>query len=190
MAITIPSTTVKSRFLKTLAVGTVYRDPRNGNVYIIQEKKVNDCLSKVGGAYFGNQEAIDIVVPDKYMKMEGIKRANIMTVMKEKVDALEKLNQDLMSKLSVKSRLEQIKELMGDRDCFNSERDVYCIADGLVYQMRIRGGDKQEAVELLNEYKQMVWKDKDMLDKLMKRQDRMQTKLLELLVNDVDSLIG
>ena len=72
----------------------------------------------------------------------------------------------------------------------SSERDVYCVADGLVYQMRIRGGDKQEAVELLSEYKQMVWKDKDMLDKLMKRQDRMQTKLLELLVIDVDSLIG
>ena len=118
MAITIPSTTVKSRFLKTLAVGTVYRDPRNSNVYIIQEKKINDCLSKVGCSYFGSQEPIDIVVPDKYMKMEGIKRANIMTVMKVKVDALEKLNQDLMSKLSVKSRLEQIKELMGDSDCF------------------------------------------------------------------------
>ena len=83
---------IESRFLKTLAVGTVYKDPRNGNVYIIQEKKVNDCLSKVGGAYSGSQVAIDIVVPDKYMKMEGIKRANIMTVMKEKVDALEKLN--------------------------------------------------------------------------------------------------
>ena len=61
---------------------------------------------------------IDIIVPDKYMKMEGIKQANIMTVMKEKVDALEKLNQDLMRKFSVKSRLEQIKELMGDSDCF------------------------------------------------------------------------
>ena len=79
---------------------------------------------------------------------------------------------------------------MGNRECFSTERDVYCVADGLVYQMRIRDNNKQEAVELLNEYKQVVWKDKDMLDKLMKRQDRMQTKLLELLVIDDDSLIG
>ena len=38
--------------------------------------------------------------------MEGIKRANIMTVMKEKVDALEKLNQDLMSKIGADKRVD------------------------------------------------------------------------------------
>ena len=66
---------------------------------------------------------------------------------------------------------------MGGSECFSSERDVYCVADGLVYQMRIRDNNKQEAVELLNEYKQMVWKDKVMLDKLMKRRDRIECRL-------------
>ena len=37
----IPSTTVKSRFLKTLPVGTIYKDPRNNHIYIIEEKKIN-----------------------------------------------------------------------------------------------------------------------------------------------------
>ena len=41
----IPSTTVKSRFLKTLPVGTIYKDPRNNHIYIIEEKKINECLS-------------------------------------------------------------------------------------------------------------------------------------------------
>ena len=62
------------------------------------------------------------------------------------------------------------------------EKDLYCVSDGLVFKMRIRGGDKQEAKELLEEYKQMVWKDKDLLDKQLRRQDVMQTRLLELLV--------
>ena len=34
MTITIPSTTVKSRYIKTLAVGTVYKDPRNNYTYL------------------------------------------------------------------------------------------------------------------------------------------------------------
>jgi len=37
MKLTIPSTTVKCRFLKTLPVGTIYKDPRNGHSYIIEE---------------------------------------------------------------------------------------------------------------------------------------------------------
>ena len=48
MKLTIPLTTVKSRFLKTLPVGTIYKDPRNGHSYIIEEKKINECLSKTG----------------------------------------------------------------------------------------------------------------------------------------------
>ena len=51
----IPSTTVKSRFLKTLPVGTIYKDPRNNHVYIIEEKKINECLSKIGTPYLGSE---------------------------------------------------------------------------------------------------------------------------------------
>jgi hypothetical protein len=78
MKLTIPSTTVKSRFLKTLPVGTIYKDPRNGHSYIIEEKKINECLSKTGVPYIGSDAPIEIQVPDKYMKLDNPKRANII----------------------------------------------------------------------------------------------------------------
>jgi hypothetical protein len=28
-----------------LPVGTIHKDPRNAHVYIIEEKKINECLS-------------------------------------------------------------------------------------------------------------------------------------------------
>jgi hypothetical protein len=116
MKLTIPSTTVKSRFLKTLPVGTIYKDPRNGHSYIIEEKKINECLSKTGVPYIGSDAPIEIQVPDKYMKLDNPKRANIMALMKDKLNQLESLNRELMCKLDVKSRYQQIKELMGDRN--------------------------------------------------------------------------
>jgi hypothetical protein len=58
MKLTIPSTTIKSRFLKTLPVGTIYKDPRNGDSYIIEEKKINECLSKTGVPYIDSDAPI------------------------------------------------------------------------------------------------------------------------------------
>ena len=80
MKLTIPSTTVKSRFLKTLPVGTIYKDPRNGHSYIIEEKKINECLSKTGVPYIGSDAPIEIQVPDKYMKLDNPKRAKSLTL--------------------------------------------------------------------------------------------------------------
>ena len=104
MTITIPSTTVKSRFLKTLHVGMVFQDPRNKYSYIIKEKKVNDTLTKIGKAYFGNDDPALIVVPDNYMKIDNPKQANIMSVMKEKLIRLEQSNAELMAKLNIKCK--------------------------------------------------------------------------------------
>ncbi len=121
MKLTIPSTTVKSRFLKTLPVGTIYKDPRNGHSYIIEEKKINECLSKTGVPYIGSDAPI-----------------NITALMKDKLNQLESLNRELMCKLDVKSRYQQIKELMGERKYFETERDIFCVGDEcVVYQMRI-----------------------------------------------------
>ena len=67
--ITIPSTTVRNRFLKTLPIGTIYKDPRNNHPYEVQERKINYTLSKVGVPYFGTIEPVAIDVPDKCNKM-------------------------------------------------------------------------------------------------------------------------
>lgn len=181
MKLTIPSTTVKSRFLKTLPVGTIYRDPRNGHAYIIEEKKINECLSKAGMPYIGSGSPIEVHVPDKYMKMDNPRRANIMGVMKEKTAHLESLVKEPQSKLDAQSRYGQIKELMGDRKYLETERDVYCVGDeGVVYQMRITKS-KEETHESLEKYMASVWKDAHSVSKLMEKQDKIQSKLLQIL---------
>ena len=47
MPLNIPSTSVRSKYLKTLAVGTVYKDPKSGYNYEVVEKKLNSSLVKV-----------------------------------------------------------------------------------------------------------------------------------------------
>ncbi len=62
--------------------------PQNGYSYIIEEKKINECLSKTGMPYISSDAPIEIQVPDKYMKLDNPKRANIMTLMKDKLNQL------------------------------------------------------------------------------------------------------
>ena len=98
--------------------------------------------------YVGSDAPIEIQVPDKYMNLDYPKRANIMALMKDKLNQLESLNRELMCKLDVKSRYQQIKELMGEHKYFETERDIFCVGDEcVVYQMRI-ADSKEEAYKL------------------------------------------
>ncbi len=112
MKLTVPSSTVKCKFLKTLSLGTVYKDPRNNKVYQVQERKIGNSYSRIAVPYFGSDEPLELSVPDKLMKAENPERANIMSVMKQKLCQLEKLNSQLMCKLDLKARFDQIQELL------------------------------------------------------------------------------
>ena len=50
MTLNIPSTSVRSKYLKTLPVGTVYKDPKSGYNYEVTEKKLNNTLIKAAVA--------------------------------------------------------------------------------------------------------------------------------------------
>ncbi|TPX63881.1 hypothetical protein CcCBS67573_g08562 [Chytriomyces confervae] len=84
MTVTIPSTTVRNRFLKTLPIGTIYKDPRNEHHYEVQERKINTTLSKVGVPYFGSNQPLVIDVPEKWMKMVNPVRDKIKKLMNDK----------------------------------------------------------------------------------------------------------
>ena len=119
------------------------------------------------------------------MKLDNRKRANVLSLMKEKLNQLESLNKELLTKLDVKSRYQQIKQLMGDRKYYETERDIYCVGDEcIVYQMRITES-KEEAYQLLERYIQCVWKDPSMLARLMEKQVKIQSKLLHLLTQEI-----
>lgn len=170
--------------MKILPIGTIYKDPRNEYSYFVGEKKVNDTLSKTGSAYFGTENPIVIEVPEKYMKIDNPKRANIMSIMKDKIIQLEKLNADLMTKLNAKGKYQQIKELMCERKYFENEHDIFCVQDGIVFQMRIRNKDSDKGYNQLQELKEAAWNNTDILNKIMGRQGRIQEKLLKLLSNE------
>ena len=57
----IPSSTLRSRYIRTIPIGTVVKDPVNGHAYLIEEKKLNNnSLVKVATPYIGNnQKGID-----------------------------------------------------------------------------------------------------------------------------------
>lgn len=99
MSLHIPSTNVKSKFLKSLPIGTVYRDPRNNYAYEIIEKKVNSTLTKTAVPYnHGNVQPIEIQVPDIHLKLENPPRANILFFMKQRLAELEDINGKLIEK--------------------------------------------------------------------------------------------
>ena len=146
---------------------------------------MNECLSKIGTRYLGSDPCIEIQVPEKYMKLDNPKRANVLSLMKDKLNQLESLNKELLTKLDVKSRYQQIKQLMGERKYYETERDIFCVGDEcIVYQMRITES-KEEAYQLLERYIQCVWKDPSMLARLMEKQVKIQSKLLYLLTQEI-----
>lgn len=181
MKLTVPSTTVKCRFLKTLAIGTIYKDPRNNYVYEIQERKVGSRYSKTAVPHFGD-EPIELDVPDTLMKAENPERANIMSLMKQKIVHLEALNAQLMSKLDLKSRFDQIQELMDGRRYHVTPDDGYLVDSGLIFHLRKKDCKEGECLKSsLDGLYERAWKDTSSLMKVMERQQRLQQKLLSCL---------
>jgi hypothetical protein len=182
MKLTVPSTTVKCRFLKTLPIGTIYRDPRNNHVYEVQERKVGNCYSKIAVPHFGGDEPIELDVPDTLMKVENPERANIMSLMKQKLAHLEAINAQLMSKLDLKSRFDQIQELMDGRKYHVTPDDGYLVDSGLIFHLRKKDCKEGECLKSsLDSLYEMAWKDTSSLMKVMERQQRLQQKLLSCL---------
>ncbi len=89
---------------------------KNGHKYQVQEKRINQTLTKVGVNYFGDEQPIEL--PDdldpKHLKQQNTKRISIMTIMKERLTQMENLNKELLKKLDVKSKMKQIQEMAGN----------------------------------------------------------------------------
>ena len=181
MTLTVPSTTVKAHYLRTLPLKTVYRDPRNKHVYEVQEKRVGKAYSKTGVPYFGPAEPVELEdVQDKHLKLENPNRANIMATMKKKLYKLEALNAQLMAKLDVKSRYDEILEFLGKEKYFESDSDLYFVENGIIFHLRkkdIDGDGKSSMDKFCSE----VWSSSSSLVKQMEKQSKLQNKLLGLL---------
>ena len=90
MTITLPSTSIKAKYLRTIPVSSVYRDP-NGYNYQVVEKKMNNSLIKSAQHYLG-QEIEPIIlqdIPEDMLKKDNPNKANITKLMKSSINELE-----------------------------------------------------------------------------------------------------
>ena len=53
--INLPSTTVRSKYLRTLPINTVYLDPKNGHKYQVVERRVGNVMLKASINYLDNE---------------------------------------------------------------------------------------------------------------------------------------
>ena len=98
MQLVIPSSTLRSKYIRTIPIGSVIKDPLNGHSYIVEEKKLNNALSKVASPYFGDTEPTEITVEEKHLKLVNPKRANVNALMKNRISELEAKVQELKGK--------------------------------------------------------------------------------------------
>ena len=176
MSLHIPSSNVKSKYLKSLPIGTIFKDPRNNYNYEIVEKKINQTLTKAALPY--------ISVPEKFLKLENPNRANILSFMKQRLLELEKINGQLIQRTG-KSTFQQIKELIGD-DNENHETDthIYHLNSGIIFPLKKKNySSNEEAYKSLEEAKTEMWKEPKNVQQAMSKQPSIQTKLLELLLS-------
>jgi hypothetical protein len=107
----IPSSTLRSKYIRTIPIGTVVKDPVNNHSYIIEVKKLNkNSLVKVN--YIGNEDPIELTVDEQHLKIMNPKRANVNLILKSRITELEEKVTSLNSLLKTRSKYEQIKHLM------------------------------------------------------------------------------
>ena len=109
MQLVIPSSTLRSKYITTIPIGSVIKDPLNGHSHIVEEKKLNNALSKVASPYFGDTEPTEITVEEKHLKLVNPKRANVNAIMKNRIKELEAKVQELNSQLGSRSKYDLMK---------------------------------------------------------------------------------
>lgn len=71
----IPTTSIRSQYLKKLKVGTIYADPKSGYFYEVVEKQLNNSLIKVAVPSFDGSKAIQLDdVPEQFLKVQNTTR--------------------------------------------------------------------------------------------------------------------
>lgn len=202
MKLTIPNSRVKVKFLKTLPIHTIFLDPVTCYKYRVEERQHNGTLVKEANPYLGDGEGIEINVPADLLKAKNPKRFNIMSGMKEKItelkqkiQELETLNKQLLATCSPTDKMEIIQSKLGDKRYLETDENSYLLDNGLVVQLpkkRMKGeggqidGQEGGAVTCRQECEKLrdrIWREPDALAKLVKRQPKLQDRILEDLLH-------
>jgi hypothetical protein len=119
--------------------------------------------------------------------MQNPVRANVMTIMKNRIIELEEENERLVKNRYISTFYRQIVDLMGNKTHHETEDQVYAIRDNLVFPIKKKNHSTlDEAFAALDESLKEIWKDPKILNKVIKKQPSLQSKLLEILLNKED----
>ncbi|KAJ2991049.1 hypothetical protein HDV02_004007 [Globomyces sp. JEL0801] len=132
----LPSSTLRSQFIRTLELGTRFEDPKNKYIYKVVEKRLSsNSFAKVAVNDVNSQpDAPPPIklenVPENMFKSENVNKANINKSMKNKILTLEEKLKKLMNNQS-KSLYRRIKELLDD-NCYETDNTIYILHSGLI----------------------------------------------------------
>ena len=183
--INLPSTTVRSKYLRTLPINRVYVDTKNGHKYQVVERRVGNVMLKASINYLDNEiEGIQLEnITLDMLKADNIKKANINKSMKMKIYTLEdKVRRLLLSQH--KSLFHRIKELLGDVDYYDSDDLIYCLHSGMVLPLKRKYyPSREQAQSSLSKKVDLIFNDPKTLRKVMEQQHDIQLELYTLLMS-------
>jgi hypothetical protein len=190
MTLNIPSTSVRSKYLKTLPVGCVYKDPKSGYNYRVIEKKLNNTLIKTAIAYLGSEQPISLEeISEEFLKIEHPNKANVMKLMKNQLMTLQEENKRLLENQH-KSLYQKIKDNLNGKTYHETDELYYCLHSGLVLPMKKkRYATIDDALSVLEDTIDRIFKDSEILSKAMSKQHSIQSCLYQLLICQDESEI-
>jgi hypothetical protein len=186
MTITLSSTSIKAKYLHTIPVSSVYRDP-NGYSYQVVEKKMNNSLIKSAQHYLG-QEIEPIIlqnIPEDMLKKDNPNKANITKLMKSRINELEESVKQLLQQQH-KSLYQRIQDLLDEKELkYHEINDTfYLLHSGIVFPFKKKYYPNVDAaLSDLEKVADNLFKDNKMLQKMMHKQHSIQSKLYQELLN-------
>jgi hypothetical protein len=182
----LPSSSLRSKYIKNIPTGTIYLDPRNHHIYQVVEKRLNNSLLKVATNYVGNEEPIVLEdVPDSMFKLENPLKANPSKLLKSKILSLEEKCQSIM-RHQHKSLYRRIKEIIGD-SCYETNDTIYLLHSGLVLPFKRKHYPTcDNAKANLEVMVHRIFTDTKMLPKVMDKQQSLQEKLYRIVMSGDD----
>ena len=117
-------------------------------------------MTKAVAPYIGQETSINITVLDTLMIEEYQNGANIMSVMKERIQRLEE-NAHLKCRLTSKYTLfKQIKNTLGEKDIYETNDGIYFIGNEcMVYYLCKKDIDGKDYKKAIEKYAKSIWKD-------------------------------
>ena len=185
MAIRLPSSCLRSKYIKTLPIEFIFADPKSGLKYQVIERKVNNNYVKVACHYFGNLEPSPLGdISESMMKIENPIRANITKNMKSKINQLETTVRDLINQLNVPS-YQRIKNLLDSDRHYETDDNIYCLHSGIIIPLKRKHYKTLEfALDSIDDVASRLFKEPRALTKLMEKQVDIQSELFQLLMNE------